>query len=84
VFNGTRAKGNPAPLPPYNQPMQVWVRKCASFDEDRDADREFWARMTPAERIAAVDELRAQWASMSGHGHEGLRRAVRMLERPPR
>jgi hypothetical protein len=62
---------------------KVWVRKCASFEEERAADREFWARLTPDARVAAVDELRAQWAAMSGHGHEGLRRTVRVLE-PPR
>jgi hypothetical protein len=63
---------------------KIWIRRCASFDEERAADREFWAQLTPAERIAAVEELRAQWASMSGHGHEGLRRTVRVLERPRR
>ena len=62
----------------------VWVRKCASFEEERVADREFWAQLTPDARIAAVEELRAQWAAMSGHGHEGLRRTVRVFEQTPR
>ncbi|MBA3888275.1 MAG: hypothetical protein H0X67_21500 [Acidobacteria bacterium] len=62
----------------------MWVRKCASFDEERLADREFWAQMTPEARIAALEELRAQWASMNGHGDEGLRRTVCVLQRPRR
>ena len=39
--------------------------------------------MTPGERITAMEELRAQCPSMSGHGHgdDGLRRTVRVLER---
>ena len=39
----------------------MWVRKCANFAEDRQADREFWAQLTPAERISALEDLRAQW-----------------------
>jgi hypothetical protein len=64
--------------------MKVWIRKCASFDEERIADREFWEQLTPAARVDAVEELRAQWVSMTGHGDEGLRRTVRVLERSRR
>ncbi len=68
----------------YNWSMQVWVRKCASFAEEREADREFWRQTTPDARVAAVEELRAQWAALRGERHEGLRRTVRVLERPKR
>ena len=64
---------------------EVWVRRCADFDEEQRADREFWARTTPTERITALEELRAQWKSaMSDDGHEGLRRTVRVLQRETR
>jgi hypothetical protein len=66
------------------EPMKVWVRKCASFAEERAADREFWAEMSPDDRVAAVEELRAQWAAMRGEDHEGLRRTVRVLDGPER
>jgi hypothetical protein len=64
--------------------VALWVRKCASFAEERAADRDFWRQMTPDERVAAVNELRAQWASLTGEGHEGFRRTVRVLERAER
>jgi hypothetical protein len=64
--------------------VKVWVRKCDSFDEERAADREFWAGMSPDQRVQAVEELRAQWASMRGERHEGLRRTVRVLDGPER
>jgi len=64
--------------------MKVWIRKCDSFAEERAADREFWASMSPDERVAAVQELRAQWAAMRGESHEGLRRTVRVLDGPER
>ena len=38
--------------------MQAWVRKLLSFEEEQDADREFWTQLTPNERVAIVEELR--------------------------
>ena len=62
---------------PSKYAMELWVRKCASFAEERAADRDFWQQMTPDERVAAVNELRAQWAALTGARHEGFRRTVR-------
>jgi hypothetical protein len=42
----------------YNRSVRVWVRKCASFEEEAEADREYYARYTPDERLAMIDELR--------------------------
>lgn len=64
--------------------MEKWVRKCASFEEERQADREFWATMTGDARVSAVDELRAEWATTSGNGYERLRRVIRRVQRPER
>jgi hypothetical protein len=64
--------------------MDVWVRRCASFEEEQRADRQFWRQMTPEARIQALEELRAQWRTTAGDGHEGLRRTVRVLQRPRR
>lgn len=54
----------------------VWVRRCSSFEEEEQADLEFWARMTPAERLAAAEELRLGEA---GEFFERLQRVVRIL-----
>jgi hypothetical protein len=64
--------------------VERWVRKCASFDEERQADRGFWARLTPDERVEALESLRLQWLKMTGQRVEGLRRTVRVLDGPER
>ena len=68
----------------YNQGVVPWVRKCASFAEEREADREFWARMTPDERVRVAYSLRADWLTANGQRDEGLRRTVRVLDGPER
>jgi hypothetical protein len=64
--------------------VDVWVRRCASFEEEQRADREFWRAMTPAARIEALEELRELWRTSTGDTHEGLRRTVRVLQPPGR
>ena len=65
--------------------MAIWVRKCASFEEERQADREFWALMTPDARVAALDEMRGQWPAPDiDELQQGLRRTVRIVQRPQR
>lgn len=66
--------------------MKTWVRKLSSFQEEQDADREFWSRLTPDERVSIVEELRQDWARMQGDDEDlqGLRRSARVLQRPGR
>jgi hypothetical protein len=64
--------------------MERWVRKCGSFAEEARADREFWAAMTGDQRVAALEELRQEAWKVTGEPLQGLRRTVRILERPPR
>jgi hypothetical protein len=64
--------------------MERWVRKCGSFAEEARADREFWASMTGDQRVAALEELRQEAWKVTGEPLQGLRRTVRILERPPR
>lgn len=61
--------------------MELWIRKCSSFEEEEEADREFWARMTGDERIEALEELRREAWKVTGERLEGLRRTVRVLQR---
>jgi hypothetical protein len=60
--------------------MKRWVKKLTSFEEERTADREFWAQMSPDERVAAVEELRLEWIKIQGKSNEGLRKTARVLE----
>lgn len=62
---------------------ELWFRKLDSFADEAEADREFWARMTPSERVAVIEDLRQDWLKMKGLPDEGLRRVVRVLERDP-
>jgi hypothetical protein len=64
--------------------MTIWIRKCASFDEDRRADREFWGAMSPDARVALVEQLRQEWGKISGQPIERLRRTVRLVQREKR
>jgi hypothetical protein len=64
--------------------MTVWIRKCSSFAEEREADRAFWAAMSPDARVALVEQLRREWLQMTGHADERLRRTVRVSERQER
>lgn len=63
---------------------EIWVRKLDSFEDARRADLEFWRSVSPDVRVAAVEELRKQWAKFHGADDEGLRRTVRVLDAPER
>jgi hypothetical protein len=60
---------------------KVWIWKGRIEDEPK-ADREFWQQMTGRERVAALEELREDVWKFTGESVEGLRRAVRVLQRP--
>jgi hypothetical protein len=64
----------------YNPHMTVWLRRCTSFAEEAEADREFWARFSPDERVAIVEQMRREWMEKNGRLDEGLRRTARLLE----
>ena len=46
--------------------MAKWFRVCESFEEEAEADREYWMRFSPEARVALIDTMRAEWAEMSG------------------
>jgi hypothetical protein len=35
--------------------MKPWLRICASFEEEAEADREYWQQFSPTERVALID-----------------------------
>jgi len=46
--------------------MNLWLRKCSSFEEEAEADREFWSQMTGDERVEALEDLRRQPGRFTG------------------
>lgn len=60
---------------------EIWVRKCSSWEEEAEADREFYARMSPGERVEAVESIRQDLFAMRGESEERLRRVARVLRR---
>lgn len=59
----------------------IWVRTCDTHEEAEEADREFWADMSPDERVEALEEMRLE-QKVTGREHIGrLRRVVRVFER---
>jgi hypothetical protein len=46
--------------------MSLWLRRCASFAEEEEADRDYWSRFEPDERVALMADLRREWNTMNG------------------
>jgi len=46
--------------------MTVWLRRCASFEEEAEADRDYWSGFAPDERVALIADLRREWNTMNG------------------
>jgi hypothetical protein len=59
---------------------KLWVRKGGSFEEETEADREFWEQMTGAERLEALEELQREVWGLD-EASERLRRVARVVER---
>ena len=45
--------------------MKPWLRICASFEEEAEADREYWQQFSPVERVALIEQMREEWAAMT-------------------
>jgi hypothetical protein len=62
--------------------QQIWFRRCSSFEEEEEADREFWAQMTGDERIEVLEQMRREAFGITGERSEEFRRSARLLQRP--
>ena len=50
----------------YNRDVrEIWFRKCATFEEEAEADREYWAQFSADEKVALIGNLKHRWAMMS-------------------
>jgi len=64
--------------------VKLWIRKLDSFEDEARADREFWAAVTPDDRVAALEEIRRDWFKIHGGHDPGLRRVLRIAEKSQR
>jgi hypothetical protein len=65
----------------YHGSVDIWLKRSSSFEEDSEADAEFWRRVSPDERVAILEQMRQEWLREHGRGDEGLRRTARRI--PP-
>ena len=61
---------------------ELSVRIVEGFEEAEEADEEFWASMTPEERVAAVDDCVRDYLRMRGERQSRLRRVFRRAKCP--
>ena len=63
---------------------KIWIHKADSFKEAEQFDREYYAAMTPAQRLAVVQFLRESHHKFGGRKHgrnrKGLRRSFKIVE----
>jgi hypothetical protein len=59
--------------------VTIWFRSCASFEEEAEADREYWQRFSSEEKVAQMEELRDHWAQVSNESQRPNRDHVRFL-----
>lgn len=62
-------------------PARPWARVHDSFEDAEQAEREYYASLTPDERIAAVEEMRQRWMKMKGLPDLGVQKVVRVFRR---
>jgi hypothetical protein len=61
---------------------KIWVRKGESFEEEAEANREFWEQMTGQERVQVALEMLDEAWRIGGERVQALRRVARVVERP--
>jgi len=60
--------------------MERRVRVFRSFEESERADDDFYASLTPQQRVDLLLELVAAWREESGDAAQGLARVHRIAE----
>ena len=62
--------------------MEIWLRRCSSFQEESDSDADLWMQMSPDERVAVLEQMRQEWLEEHGEHDQGLRRIVTRIPGP--
>lgn len=60
--------------------MKPWLRICSSFEEEAEADREYWQQFSPEERVAHIAQMRVNWAAMNNDPMPASRDYVEFLD----
>lgn len=63
----------------YDDAVTLWIKRASSFEEEAEADVEFYRSMSPQERVDLLEQMRADWIESQNEGDEGLRRTVRRI-----
>ena len=58
---------------------KVWLRRCASYAEEAEADAEFWEQLGADGRVAVTEQMRREHSQADEPNEPGLRRVVRVL-----
>jgi len=62
----------------------IWIHRAFSFEEAAAFDRDHYLRMTPTERLEAVQMLREEYRKLKDTPHaggKGLRRVLAVVKR---
>jgi hypothetical protein len=63
---------------------KIWVKKAKSFSKAHEDDLNYYIRMTPEERLDAVQFLREQYNRIGDikpdENRKGLRRVIRIVQ----
>jgi hypothetical protein len=60
--------------------MERVLRKFEQFDDAEEADRQFYASLSPQERLEMLLEIIAQAQESTGETTKGLERVYRVIE----
>jgi hypothetical protein len=63
----------------YHSLVTVWIKRLSSFEEEAEADAAFYRAMSPEERVAILEQLRAEWNAAHDESDQRLRRVVRRV-----
>lgn len=63
---------------------KTWIKKFSSFKKAQEADRRYYARLSPAERLDIIQFLRESYFRMKGlfkhDGRSRLRRSIKIVQ----
>ena len=59
---------------------KIWVKKFKSFEEAEEADKKYYANMSPEERLATMQFIRESYFKMVGIKHDGRKRLRRVFK----
>ena len=63
---------------------KTWVKRFSSFKKAAKADQEYYAKLTPSERLETIQFLRESYFKLKGlfknDGRSRLRRSIKIIQ----